>query len=1176
MRLTAIKMAGFKSFVDPITVSFPDNMTAIVGPNGCGKSNIIDAVRWVMGESSARQLRGESMSDVIFSGSGQRKPVGMASVELLFDNSDGRAGGEYAGYNEIAVRRQLSRDGNSTYYLNGTRCRRKDITDLFLGTGLGPRSYSIIEQGMISQIVEARPEELRNYLEEAAGISRYRERRRETENRIRHTRENLDRLNDLRTEVSKHLHKLQSQARAAERYKKLQQQSRELQVSVQASQLQQLHAQLQRSDEHSKQKELELQQAVADQRRHEAAQELLREQQNKAQEHVNSVQAQVYEIGAAMARLEQTIQHQQELRQRQQQELEQLQQRSEEYQHLHASDAERMQKLRDALQHKEPELEQLQQQGLKLGEQLQQLEQQCQQQQQQIEQQQRASADQRQQREVLRTRIAAIEEQQQRDQQQLQQLQHDDSSSKTAALSQQIAAADQQLQRCSDQLQQRQSQHEHNQEQLQQARQQRQQLSEQLRACQDEISQFKAQQQSLQALQQAALGEDRTELQHWLQQHDLDSLPRLTQMIDTEPAWTLAVELVLGDLLPALVTPDCSAHADALLQAAAQLGEDDLVLLQSDGDIEAASSSAAATLADQVSAPPAIKRLLAQVRCADDLQQALAQKAALPAGHSYITPQGEWVSADWVRIAHGQDPTAGSLQRQQRLRELELKLQQLAQTAADLQQRNTAAREALQAAEQAIEQSRQQANQAHAEHSQQAAKLHALQEREQLLGDRQQANLKQIRELQQRQQQAAEQGQSMQQQAQQLATAIDADEQQQQTLRAELEKLQQQRDAARQALHEHNARERELAVSVESARASLVSLENAMQRGQSQVEQARERQQQLREQLASADQPGQAESEQLEQYGQDKLQIEQRMQDARIRVDELAVQLQEVGQQRQQAQQQAESLREQVSEHKLQRQSLQINSDNVSAAIQQLMPDTDIDSLLQQLDAEFDLDAASEQLERLQQRITRIEPINLAAISEFEQEQERKNYLDSQNEDLEQALDTLEKAIARIDKTTRTRFRDTFEQVNQQMEVLFPRLFGGGHAYLELTGDDWLSAGVSIMARPPGKRNSSLHLLSGGEKAMTAVALVFSIFSLNPAPFCLLDEVDAPLDDANVERFSSLVREMSDRVQFLVVTHNKATMEMAGQLCGVTMREAGVSRLVSVDIEQAATMAAAG
>ena len=416
----------------------------------------------------------------------------------------------------------------------------------------------------------------------------------------------------------------------------------------------------------------------------------------------------------------------------------------------------------------------------------------------------------------------------------------------------------------------------------------------------------------------------------------------------------------------------------------------------------------------------------------------------------------------------------------------------------------------------------------------------------------------------------------MQQQAQQLATAIDADEQQQQTLRAGLEKLQQQRDAARQALHEHNARERELAVSVESARASLVSLENAMQRGQSQVEEARERQQQLREQLASAEQPGQAESEQLEQYGQDKLQIEQRMQDARIRVDELAVQLQEVGQQRQQAQQQAESLREQVSEHKLQRQSLQINSDNVSAAIQQLMPDTDIDSLLQQLDAEFDLDAASEQLERLQQRITRMEPINLAAISEFEQEQERKDYLDSQNEDLEQALATLEKAIARIDKTTRTRFRDTFEQVNQQMEVLFPRLFGGGHAYLELTGDDWLSAGVSIMARPPGKRNSSLHLLSGGEKAMTAVALVFSIFSLNPAPFCLLDEVDAPLDDANVERFSSLVREMSDRVQFLVVTHNKATMEMAGQLCGVTMREAGVSRLVSVDIEQAADMAAAG
>jgi len=1177
MRLTAIKMAGFKSFVDPVTVSFPDNMTAIVGPNGCGKSNIIDAVRWVMGESSARQLRGESMSDVIFSGSGQRKPVGMASVELLFDNSDGRAGGEYAGYNEIAVRRQVSRDGTSSYFLNGTRCRRKDITDLFLGTGLGPRSYSIIEQGMISQIVEARPEELRNHLEEAAGISRYRERRRETENRIRHTRENLDRLNDLREEVNKQLQKLQSQARAAERYKKLQQQSRALQVDVQASQLLQLRAALQQADEVSKHDELQLQQALADQRRNEAAQEMLREQQNKAQEHVNAVQAQVYEIGASMARLEQSIKHQQEMRQRQEQELAELEQRSQQYQHLHASDAERMQELRDLLQQQEPLLEQQQAAGKQLSDSLQQLEQQCQQQQQSIEQQQRQSADQRQRHEVLLTRINALGEQRQREQNQLQQLQQEDSSSKAAELARQIAAASAEVEQFSARLSEQQTRHEHNQQQLEQARKQRQQLAEQLRACQDEISQHKAHLQSLQALQQAALGEDRADLQQWLQRNGLDALPRLAEMINTDGDWARAVEVVLGDLLQALVAEHCSEHTAQLLQAADDIRDDDLWLLQAGAEGKPSERpEMASTLAAQVTAPTPILRLLANVGCVEDLQQALSQQASLAPGQSLITRSGEWVSADWVRIAHGNDPAAGSLQRQQRMRELQQTLSSLQQTATELQQLNQSAAETLRQAEQALESSRQQANSAHASHSEQAARLHALQDRKQVLSDRQQSILRQIEALQQSLQQAAESEQAMRDEVQQLAASINDEQAQLQRLRDEHEQLLQQRDAARTALREHSQHERELAVRIESARASLASLENAMQRGQTQVDEARQRQQQLREQLAAEAQPGQAEAEQLEQYGQEQLQTQQRLKDARIRVDEVATQLQDAARQRQQAQQQAEVLREQVSERKLQRQSLQINSENLVTAIHRLMPDSDIDALLQQLDPDFELEAASEQLERLQQRITRMEPINLAAISEFEQEQQRKTYLDSQNDDLVQALETLEKAIARIDKTTRTRFRDTFEQVNQQMEVLFPRLFGGGHAYLELTGDDWLSAGVAIMARPPGKRNSSLHLLSGGEKAMTAVALVFSIFALNPAPFCLLDEVDAPLDDANVDRFSSLVREMSDRVQFLVVTHNKATMEMAGQLCGVTMREAGVSRLVSVDIEQAASMAATG
>lgn len=1175
MRLTAIKMAGFKSFVDPVTVSFPDNMTAIVGPNGCGKSNIIDAARWVMGESSARQLRGESMSDVIFSGSSQRKPVGMASVELLFDNSDGGAGGEYANYNEIAVRRQVSRDGASSYFLNGTRCRRKDITDLFLGTGLGPRSYSIIEQGMISQIVEARPEELRNHLEEAAGISRYRERRRETENRIRHTRENLERLSDLREEVGKHLQKLQSQARAAERYKKLQQQSRDLQASVQARQLHNLRLELTQVKASGDADELQLQQAVAEQRRNEAAQEMLREQQSKAQEHVNSVQAQVYEIGAAMARLEQSIKHQQELRQRQEQELQELEQRSQQYEHLHATDAQRLQELRQQLQEQEPQLHAQQQQGTRLNDEFQQLEQCCAEQQQKINAQQRDSADQRQQNEVLLTRIAAVKEQQQRDQKQLQELQQESGAINTTTMQEQIVSAQTQVDHSAGQLKQLHAQHEHNQQALQQARAQQQQIVDELRACQDNSSQNKAHLQSLLALQQAAMGEDRAALQQWLQDHGLDQFPRLASVIDSDAHWSRAVEIVLGDLLQALLTDSCSDHQTALLQASRDIVDDELMLLQSTA-FDPTTALPADSLAAQVKAPAVIMQVLAQVRCVDDLDTALQQQAQLEPGQSLITAAGEWVTADWVRIAHSDNPAAGSLQRQQNIRELEQKLAESQQQQATLQQRLDAARQQLQQAEQQLEQSRQQSNSAHASHSEETARLHSLQERQEVLGKRQQQLIRQSEDLQARLQQAQQTQTEFEQQVKTLTTGLEQASQQQQQLLSEQQQLTAKRDAAAQALREHAQQERELAVRIESARASLASLERAMQRGQSQVDEAKQRQQQLREQLSSVAQPGQQEAEQLEQHGQEQMQTQQRLKDARIRVDELSTQLQEAGRHRQQAQQSAEALHEQVSERKLQLQSLQIKSDNLAAAIHDLLPGADIDELIQQLSDDFDLQEASDQLDRLQQRITRMEPINLAAIGEFEQEQQRKAYLDNQNDDLVQALETLEQAIARIDRTTRTRFRDTFEEINKQMEILFPRLFGGGHAYLELTGDDWLTAGVAIMARPPGKRNSSLHLLSGGEKAMTAVALVFSIFSLNPAPFCLLDEVDAPLDDANVDRFSSLVKEMSERVQFLVVTHNKATMEMAGQLCGVTMREAGVSRLVSVDIEQASKLAAAG
>jgi len=1154
MRLTAIKLAGFKSFVDPTTVKFPSNLMGIVGPNGCGKSNIIDAVRWVMGESSARQLRGESMSDVIFSGSSARKPVTTATVELTFDNSDGRAGGEYASYSEISVRRQVSRDGQSNYFLNGSRCRRKDITDLFLGTGLGPRSYAIIEQGMISQIVEARPEDLRSFLEEAAGISRYKERRRETENRIRHTRENLDRLSDLREEVTKQLAKLKRQAKAAERYKELKARYRQDEARLTALRWRQAVSDSEQQSQTLKATETRLQSVIAEQREAEKALESLREEQHKANDQSASVQAELYEVTSQIARLEQSIEHQQDLKRRRQAEHDETKSQLDELQQHLVLDQAQVENVTGLIGTLEPQLKQSSEREQRTQTQLDQADQALTESQQALQQSQQASSQARQQAELLKLRIEHLDERMNQAAERLAQFgqQQDDRAQSLAdereSTAKELKAVQQQL----DQAERKAAdQRQHIAELETQARQLRGQIDEGKSARRE----LQGRLESLRVLNQADQTDD--ELDHWLEQHALADAPALLKQIDVEPEWQQAVEAVLGHWLNARTCANDLPGEPPAHQLGLILGR--------------GPDGRPGRLGSVVRGAGALTEQLNRVELADSTDQAYARMAELEAGESVITRDGLWLGPGWLWVQGQADTNDGQLAREQQIRSLD---QDLSNTTEAIEQQQSA----LSALEKQLAHAQEQQREATQSTDQMKA------ERARLAGI--QAGLDHRFEAMERQRSQREQEQ------QSLKTRQQEDEQAVSSARAELEQclaeLEQADQAQQQAEQQrndaqsqrtdcsHRYREARLereqqALKLESARASMESLKQAIARMDTQIGQLQSRFVELSEALAQGDEPVREQQAERDGLLNNRLAIEQRLKEARAQLGELEAQWRKHDQQRQQSANQAEQIRQQQSEHQLKLREKEIEVERLAQRVAEL--DGDLEALVKTLPDSAETQAWVEELNKLEQQIVRLEPVNLAAIEEYDQESERKEYLDSQNNDLTDALETLEKAIARIDKTTRTRFRETFERVNTNMETLFPRLFGGGHAYLEMVGDDWLTSGAAIMARPPGKRISRIHLLSGGEKALTAVAFVFSIFNLNPAPFCLLDEVDAPLDDANVARFSELVREMSERVQFLFVTHNKVTMEIAHQMLGVTMREPGISRMVSVDLDKAVALA---
>jgi len=821
MRLNAIKLSGFKSFVDPTTVSFPSSMSCIVGPNGCGKSNVIDAVRWVLGESSAKNLRSDSMTDVVFNGSTSRKPVSKASVELFFDNKDGRVGGEFSSYSEISVRRSLELDGQSNYYLNGTSCRKKDITDVFLGTGLGPRSYAIIEQGMISQLVSAKPDEMRGYIEEVAGISRYLERKKETESRIKRTKENLSRLDDLRDEIQRLLFKLQRQAKAAEKYHELRKDEKEAQLLLLGAKWRDVSNVLESKEKAVKVQELKVEEINSQKNTSDSEIIKLRARQIELQTSLDKVQQEFYSYGADISRTEQEL----------------------------SAKKERVSEINETI-------------SVNLAQ--------------------------------IDTRKGEIKNL---------------GKNKSSAL-------------------------------------------EELKNIQEELNSLK-------------------------ESDDSDS--NIVEAKKLEGSWLVFITETRSLL---------SKLKETLLSLSSKLENNQPIY-------------------DDKSLMDSLEAKLDKLQKEPDKLTKLTQ--------DFLSSTSKEAKQERINLIEKTD-----------------KFAELQALVASLGSEET-----------------------HAE-----TKLADLEKDNFSLGTESKELLGPINEIQKR----------------------------------------------------------------------------------------------------------------LDELLKGRLEVEEKLLKSRKSIEECNSSIHSFEKEKIEKEQAAITLRELLENLRLERQASKIEQNNIEKQVSDL--DGNLSKIKERLDKNKSAENYASELEEIEVKITRLGAINLVAMEEFEQETERKALLDEQHKELTEALETLEKAITKIDKETRTTFKDTFDKLNQSLSKSFPKLFGGGHAELVMLGDDLLNCGIGISARPPGKKNASVSQLSGGEKALTAIATVFAFFELNPAPFCLLDEVDAPLDDLNTMRFIDLVNDMSQRVQFVYITHNKISMEKSKHLMGVTMQEPGVSRMVAVDVDQAVEMAA--
>ena len=1161
MRLTQLKLSGFKSFVDPTSIHVPGQLVGVVGPNGCGKSNVIDAVRWVLGESRASALRGDSMQDVIFNGSVNRQPLARASVELIFDNSLGRAGGQWSQYAEISVKRVLQRDGESSYYINGTHVRRRDITDIFLGTGLGPRAYAIIEQGMISRVIEAKPEELRVFLEEAAGISKYKERRKETESRLADTRDNLARITDIRMELGAQLEKLESQAQVASRYKEFQADLQLKQHLLWFVRRRDAAAERERHSGEIARAGNELEAGNAELRGIEARVENARSTHFAAGDALNAAQASLYGANAEVARHESELRHAEETRQRlENQHTERRaqlaqwrEQRSQLTQALHmwaarsGSARENVERKKQALESESARLPQAElafrgaqdrlaerRAGLMQAESRLQLE------------QQNLSH--------LERGKQALEQRRERLEAELQTLAEPDAAAAQALSSRRsgLAAAVQEAEAAVESLQ----------AECAAAEERRAAAADALSDAQREHAGAEAQLATLRQIQ-ADTGHAAS-LREWQERNGLGSVQHLWQKLRIDSGWETAVESVLRERLHALEITDPGRAAGlvsdlppvraSVFEHGARGATPPASGLPLSTKIHATDPAVAGALADWLAGVVAVEGTPDH-----------RMREALPAGTVLVNREGHQFTRHTVTF-HAPDPAeAGLLARQAEIESLEGRCGSLArreqQGKGDLEraEADTASRTAALEEARAGVAERQQAL-----HDGQIEQL-KLRQAEERYRERSAQVRAEIEEIAQEAARGAESFAACEGKIAALGDEISAAREALEGARAAHvaaeTALADQRRALQQAEREAQDAvfgERECASKITEIDTSVKVIDQQIERAETEI--AR-----LTQELAADPIPGVRAA--LDAAVEVRLACEKALAEARNTVEAAATALRELEEARLQVEAKVAPLRERMGELRLKEQAAQLNAEQYATQLREANADEAL------LEAESEKAPRPSTLQgeitRLTQAINELGAVNLAALEELATSKERKGFLDSQATDLEEAVRTLEDAIRKIDRETRELLRETFESVNRHFGSLFPTLFGGGEAKLIMTGEEILDAGVQVMAQPPGKRNSSIHLLSGGEKALTAISLVFSLFQLNPAPFCLLDEVDAPLDDSNTQRFCDLVKRMSAQTQFLFISHNKISMEMAEQLVGVTMPESGVSRVVAVDIDEA-------
>jgi len=1167
VRLSSIKLSGFKSFAEPTTFQLPGQLVGVVGPNGCGKSNIMDAVRWVLGESRASELRGESMQDVIFNGTNTRKPASRSSVELVFDNSDHRAGGQWSQFTEIAVKRVLTRDGTSSYYINNQPVRRRDVQDVFLGTGLGPRAYAIIGQGTISRIIESKPEELRLFLEEAAGVSKYKERRRETENRLSDTRENLTRVEDILRELNANLEKLEKQAEVAARYNELQSQTSLKQHQFWFLKQQDAQADQQKIKVDADAAASKLEERVAELRRVESDLETIRQSHYAAGDAVNQAQGQLYEASAEVGKLEAEIRYVVEARQRVEQRLAQLKEQTVQWADRKEQAAAELEQLAEQQVSAEEKAEILAAQTEEQTSQLPTLEDALRQAQAKANEQRGSVNQVQQQIQVLAAEQRHIEEQSRNLQTRRERL-HADKNALAAPDEQRLVNLQEQHTQAAEQQQEADARLPDLQALVPQLDDERRTKQQAMNAENARRAELAARIEALNALQEKVKTDGR--LKPWLAKHGLEGMQGLWSKLHIEQGWENALEAALRERLNALQV----SRLEMVRAFASDAPAAKLSFYTPPAAGAATSTSSLPRLADLLRVNDAgLQALLADwlhgCFTAQSLEEAMAQRDKLQAGEEIYVKSGHAVTRHSVCFYAQDSEQAGLLARAQEIENLQK--EQRAQ--------NLIAEEshtALVRAEAAYAEASQRLQAARVQATQMQTRAHELQ-----------VELLRLTQLTEQTRARAEQiGNDLSE----VDAQLDDLQERRVTAEARFEELDMQLADSQERHAQLDERVIEAERALSQAREQVRALERQAQEAQFSHRSLQSRQQELQRAIETAQQQAQtliteeqrandemsrltdaAAQAGLQNALAQKLEREGKLAALRSQYDDLTAKLRASEERRMQIERELDPLRARITEFQLKEQAARLGFEQYAQMLTEAQADlVAVAASIEQ--GQVKLTGLQGEIDRLHREVAALGAVNLAALDELTTARERKTFLDAQNADLSEAISTLEDAIKKIDGETREMLGQTFATVNEHFGKMFPSLFGGGQARLVMTGEEILDSGVQVMAQPPGKKNQTIHLLSGGEKALTAIALVFAIFQLNPAPFCLLDEVDAPLDDANTERYAKLVTKMSEGTQFLFISHNKIAMEMAEQLIGVTMQEQGVSRIVAVDMEAAVTM----